>query len=135
LWKVAPDWATGQAKISTWIYQVAANLCKDQLRKRRSAPGHTTPYEDTGEPVDTTASAESSLQNQQRLDALQTALNSLPERQRLAVTLRHIEGLSNPDIAAIMDISVDAVESLTARGKRALTDSLKSQKHMLGYTS
>ena len=47
--------------------------------------------------------------------------HSLPERQRQAVVLRHIEGLSNPEIAEILDMGVEAVESLTARGKQALS--------------
>jgi Sigma-70, region 4 len=58
---------------------------------------------------------------------------AMPERQAMAVSLRFIEGLSNPDIAAIMDIGVEAVESLTARGKRALTTRLTGRKDALGY--
>lgn len=47
--------------------------------------------------------------------------------------LRHIEGMTNPEIAAIMEIGVEAVESLTARGKRALTAILSGQRAALGY--
>ena len=68
-----------------------------------------------------------------RVDALQAALDSLPDRQRQAVVLRHIEGLTNPEIAAVMDVGVEAVESLTARGKRSLTAALQGQKAALGY--
>ena len=57
----------------------------------------------------------------------------LPERQAQAVALRHLEGLSNPQIAAIMDISVASVESLTARGKRALSAIMAGRKAELGY--
>jgi RNA polymerase sigma-70 factor (ECF subfamily) len=49
------------------------------------------------------------------------------------VSLRFIEGLGNPEIAAMMDIGVEAVESLTARGKRALATALSSKKEALGY--
>ena len=35
LWKVAPDWRQGEAKVSTWAYRVAVNLCTDRLRKRQ----------------------------------------------------------------------------------------------------
>ena len=66
-------------------------------------------------------------------DALQAALMELPERQRQAVVLRHIEELPNPEIAGIMEISVEAVESLTARGKRALTAALAGRRAELGY--
>jgi RNA polymerase sigma-70 factor (ECF subfamily) len=58
----------------------------------------------------------------------------LPERQRQAVVLRHLEGLANPQIAEILDVGVEAVESLTARGKRALTADLAAQRDALGYS-
>ena len=61
------------------------------------------------------------------------ALARLPDRQRQAVILRHLEGLANPDIAAIMEIGVEAVESLTARGKRTLAASLRDRRAELGY--
>jgi RNA polymerase sigma-70 factor, ECF subfamily len=70
-----------------------------------------------------------------RMAALDAALALLPERQRQAVVLRHIEGLSNPEIAMILDLGVEAVESLTARGKRALSAALSGKKEALGYDS
>jgi RNA polymerase sigma factor (sigma-70 family) len=129
LWKIAPDWRTGEAKVSTWLYRVVANLCNDRLRKRRGG----VPLEDIAEPADPAESAEAKLQRGAREDALQTALDALPERQRQAVVLRHIDGLANPEIAAILDIGVEAVESLTARGKRALVALLAGQREALGY--
>jgi RNA polymerase sigma-70 factor (ECF subfamily) len=48
------------------------------------------------------------------------------------MTLRHLEGLSNPDVAQIMQISVEAVESLMSRGKRSLAHALAPQKKALG---
>lgn len=129
LWKIAPQWRTGEAKVSTWLYRVVANLCTDRLRKRRGG----VPLEDIAEPADPAESAEAKLQRGAREDALQTALDALPERQRQAVVLRHIEGLANPEIAEILDIGVEAVESLTARGKRALVALLAGQREALGY--
>ena len=52
------------------------------------------------------------------------AIASLPERQKLAVTLVYFEGMSNISAASVMDISVEAIESLLTRGKRALRESL-----------
>tara|TARA_R110002124_G_scaffold85396_2_gene221699 strand:- start:357 stop:938 length:582 start_codon:yes stop_codon:yes gene_type:complete len=128
LWKIAPDWRTGEARVSTWCYRVVANLCTDRLRKRR-----TVPLDDMGEPADPRPGAEQGLQQIARADALQAALETLPDRQRQAVILRHIEGLANPEIAAILDVGVEAVESLTARGKRALKAALESRRDALGY--
>ncbi|MEP6066727.1 MAG: RNA polymerase sigma factor [Paracoccaceae bacterium] len=130
LWRHAPDWRMGEAKVTTWLYRVTANLCTDKLRKRvRSGP----PLDEIAEPADPAPSVETTLQNRARRTALEDALDELPERQREAVVLRHLEELNNPDIASRLDISVEAVESLLSRGKRALKSALASRKGSLGY--
>ena len=128
LWRIAPDWRQGEAKVSTWLYRVVSNLCTDRQRKRRAVA-----LESIGEPVDQAPSAGDALIARQRQAALQGALLRLPDRQRQAVVLRHIEGVANPEIALAMDISVEAVESLTARGKRALAQELSGRREELGY--
>jgi len=128
LWKVAPEWRQGEAKVTTWLFRVVSNLCTDRLRKTRTVAIDTVP-----EPPDDRPGAEAGLQQTARATALDAALAELPDRQRKAVILRHIEGLSNPEIAGIMDIGVEAVESLTARGKRALAAALAGRREELGY--
>lgn len=130
LWRVAPDWRHGEAKVTTWLFRVVANLCTDRLRKRKRG---AMPLDAVAEPEDPTPSVETRMQDAARHAALRTALAALPERQRIAVTMRHFEGASNPDIAGALGISTEAVESLTARGKRALAASLKGQAAALGY--
>ncbi|WP_299885415.1 RNA polymerase sigma factor [uncultured Ruegeria sp.] len=128
LWQMAPDWVPGTAKVSTWLYRVTLNLCVDIRRKKR--PDRLS---DVPEPEDGKASVVDRLQDEARKDALQLALSELPERQRQAVVLRHIEELPNPEIAGVMGISVEAVESLTARGKRSLAAILADRRDELGY--
>jgi len=128
LWKKAPEWDAGRAQASTWLYRVVANLCTDRLRMRQ-----VDTLDEMNEPADTALSAEGRLQADARQDALQSALMRLPDRQRQAVILRHIEGMANPEIAEILGVGVEAVESLTARGKRALTADLAAQRDALGY--
>lgn len=129
LWRVAPNWRQGEAQVSTWLYRVASNLCMDRLRKR----GRSTPLDAVHEVQDDRPEVASDMIARDRKMALEAALVRLPERQRQAVVLRHIEGLSNPEIAAVMDIGVEAVESLTARGKRALVAWLRPEREQLGY--
>lgn len=131
LWKLAPEWRQGEAKVSTWAYRVVSNLCTDRLRARQRRRAET--LDDVPEPIDGAASAVAVMMQADRMAALDAALASLPERQREAVVLRHIEGLTNPEIAEILQIGVEAVESLTARGKRALTAALAGQRAALGY--
>ncbi|WP_299965719.1 RNA polymerase sigma factor [uncultured Roseobacter sp.] len=128
LWRIAPKWRPGEAAVSTWLYRVTANLCVDRLRKRR-----TVGLGEVAEPVDPAPSAAARLQGAARQAALQDALDRLPVRQRQAVVLRHIEGLGTGEIAEIMQIGARAAESLTARGKRALTDLLAGRRAELGY--
>ncbi len=128
LWKIAPDWRQGEAKITTWLYRVVSNLCTDRLRKKRGVA-----LDAIEEPADDAPSVEAVMIDRARQLALYEALATLPERQRQAVQLRHIEGVSNPDIAQIMALSVEAVESLTARGKRALKLALAQRRQELGY--
>ena len=108
LWRIAPDWRAGEARVSTWLYRV-------------------TDYADDAPPV------EQRLQDADRAAARERALASLPERQRQVVVLRHLEGLSTPEIAEILGLTVEAVESLTARGKRGLKAQLAAQRSELGY--
>ena len=129
LWRVAPEWRQGEAKVTTWLYRVVANLCTDRLRRS----GRGVALDAVPEPEDEARGPLDKMQAEARADALQTALDGLPDRQRQAVVLRHIEGLANPEIAEIMEISVDAVESLTARGKRALSAALEGRREELGY--
>ena len=131
LWRQAPSWRPGEAQVTTWVFRVASNLCTDRLRRGRSRP--TAPFEDAGDPADGKPGVEARLHQAARLAALQAALADLPDRQRQAVVLRHLEGLSNPEIAEVLDIGVEAVESLTARGKRALVAALSGRKEELGH--
>ena len=131
LWRMAPDWRQGETKVTTWAYRVATNLCIDRQRSRRRR-GQVA-LESAPEPADSAPGADARLQNSMRMAALELALADLPDRQRQAVVLRHIEGLTNPEIAAVMEIGVEAVESLTARGKRALAAALAAQRDALGY--
>lgn len=128
LWRLAPDWRQGEAKVTTWLYRVVTNLCTDRLRRRR-----TVALDDIDEPADDAASVETVMAQAQSRAILDKALKSLPDRQGQAVTLRHLEGLSNPEIAGVMDISVEAVESLVARGKKALARGLAGQRQQLGF--
>ena len=128
LWKIAPKWRMGEAKVTTWLYRVTANLCTDRLRQKRGVG-----LDEIAEPLDPAPSVQAQMEARERMDALSAALQKLPERQRQAVVLRHIEGLANPEIAEILEISTEAVESLTARGKRALAQALAPARAKLGY--
>lgn len=130
LWKIAPDWHEGEAKVSTWLYRVGSNLCTDRLRKKRNVGLDEAP-----EMEDDTPNVEDQLIAADRGRALNTAMNRLPDRQKLALTLRHFEELSNPEIAAILDSSVEAIESLLSRARRSLAADLSNNRSALGLAN
>jgi len=131
LWRIAPDWRAEEAQVSTWLYRVVTNLVTDRQRARARRPLDLP--ETAPEVADDAPGAAAAMMQRDRMAALDTALTALPERQRQAVVLRHLEGLANPEIAGIMGIGVEAVESLTARGKRTLAAVLSGQRAALGY--
>ncbi|HEU0223691.1 MAG TPA: RNA polymerase sigma factor [Paracoccaceae bacterium] len=129
LWRIAPDWRSGEARVSTWLYRVTANLCTDRLRRARN---RTIALEDAPDPPDQRPSVQQALETRERVAALLAAIEALPERQRDAVRMRHFDELSNIEIAELMETSVEAVESLLARARRSLAATLGARRQGLG---
>ena len=125
LWRMANRWKP-EARVSTWLYRVAHNLAIDEIRRR----GHLSDQEapDTADP----AASQYIQQHQSQVrDQVEAALAQLPVRQRTAITLVHHQELRNIETAEIMEISVDALESLLARGRRKLKELLIDRKRDL----
>ena len=129
LWRLAPDWEAGRGAVSTWLYRVTSNLCLDRLRRRRETTVDAVP-----EVADDAPTALGRIEAADRAAALAAALARLPDRQRLALVLRHLEDRGNPEIAAALETSVEAVESLLARARRALAADLAGRREDLGFT-
>lgn len=121
LWTHADTWRSEKASVSTWLHRITHNLCIDYLRKDKSAI--TSEYLDEHEGYDSPAEQPD---KEQRLFSLREALAQLPERQRSAIVLNHYHGFSNREIAEIMEISVDALESILARARRGLKAELQT---------
>ena len=116
VWRTAPNWREGQAKFETWMHRVALNLCYDRLRRRRET---TDPDAGLLTPDGAPGAAEAMIAQEQAIQ-VHRALDTLPERQRVAIVLCHFQDMSNIDAAASLDVSVEALESLLSRGRRAL---------------
>jgi RNA polymerase sigma factor (sigma-70 family) len=118
-WRQAPSWKPGKAKFDTWLHRVALNLCYDRLRRRREIPTASPP--DSADPGPAPDRGLLAADTGSRVHA---ALSGLPERQREAIVLCHYQELSNIEAAALMDVSVEALESLLSRARRALRSAL-----------
>jgi RNA polymerase sigma-70 factor, ECF subfamily len=127
LWKIAPYWQLGKAKIETWLYQVTTNLCFDRLRKA----GRFVEEAAAPEPLDPGPSPDADLMGTAVRTRIDQALATLPDRQRTAIILTHYESLPAKAAGEILGVSVDALESLLARGRKALRVALAEEKHEL----
>ena len=122
----------GESGLSTWLYRIAVNLSLNRLRRRKwdRLLGMLTLSEPESEETTDRAEApehdrpDRQLEANERSRMLTDALNTLPEKQRVAIVLHKIEGLSHQEIAEILQISLSSVESLIHRAKRNLQKKL-----------
>ena len=142
LWTVARkvQMFKGESAFGSWIYRITANAAYQKLRTRRQKSAeialedvlpaldgegrHFEPMDDWSNRVD-----EQALQGELR-DVLQKAIDGLPADYRTALVLHDVEGLSNPDIAEALNISLPAVKSRVHRSRlfvrKQLADYLKT---------
>jgi RNA polymerase sigma-70 factor (ECF subfamily) len=99
---------------SGWLLRLARNVALDHLRKRRATPTEEVFSADTR-----ADDAHDSVRS------LHTALEALPEEQRSVVVMRHLVGLTPPEIAARMGRSESSIHGLHHRGRRALQEELR----------
>jgi RNA polymerase sigma-70 factor (ECF subfamily) len=118
LWRQAPRWQP-LAALRTWLSRVVVNLCLDRKRK---APW--VELEAAGEITDPAPLAGENAEAAEREQRLTAAIAELPERQRAAIVLSYTEGMSNAQVAELLDTTVSAVETLLVRGKQNLRRAL-----------
>jgi len=132
VWQAAKSYKP-DAKFTTWLYRVIANLCFNELkssRRKRWFSFHQ-PDEHSGNTIeetlsDSASSAEDLLLEKELSHQISAALQSLPDNQRMALVLKRYDDLSYAEIAQIIGCSVSAVESLLVRAKRTLHEKLKN---------
>lgn len=118
LWQNLEKYDPDRGRLSTWVYRITANRCLDRLRRKKVDQLD----DDYDAPVE--AEQHDALFDKQVSKEIDGAMQDLPERQQLAITLFHYQGHSMQEIGEILDCSVDAVESLLARARRSLKQSL-----------
>lgn len=122
LWNGADQLELGAIGARPWLRRVAMNVAIDRLRKSRRLDVTDAPPEQSAAPDQL-----AHLGARDTAAAVEEALRQLPERQRVALSLFHFEELSQRDVAELMDVSEDALESLLARGRRKLRDLLRDE--------
>ena len=125
IWQHPEKFDPARGRFVHWLARVAANLATDRLRRKRAEPMDMAGMAERLH--DPRPDPETAAMRAQRAQRVRAAIARLPERQRLAITLAHDLGHANAEIAHIMDISVEAVESLLARGRRRLKELLREE--------
>lgn len=124
----------GDAKLSTWLFSITANLCRDYLRKseNKHKEGEETLLT---LPANQSYSPERNLEMRQNEERVQKALQSLTPEQREAILLSRYQGLSYAEIAHIAGCSEGAVKTRVFRAmetlKKLLSDPLSGEKKWL----
>lgn len=126
LWRSSATLEIGPPGIRPWLRRVVSNLCLDRVRSQ----GRVKLVEELPE-VPEPAKQQAELESQDTQRRVATAMQRLPDRQRLALTLFHFEGLSQIEIGQIMGVSDEAVESLLGRARRQLKADLKAEWSLL----
>ena len=120
------------ARFSTWMYQIALNLCRDQTRRKRrwgrlmfSAPaGDAEPLREHAAPETVVTSPTAAFEHGERRSAVRRALSALPQDQREVLLLKEYEGLKFREIADVLGVPESTVKSRMYAGLDAMRTSL-----------
>lgn len=120
------------AKFTTWLFTILRNLVFNELRRRKRHPAISLDlprHDDDERPRDTadtrTKTPDITLLDDEMMDAIQRAIDELPETQRLAVIMRRYDETPYEDIAEVLDLTVPSVKSLLFRARTALREKLQ----------
>jgi len=123
----------GQSRFSVWLYRVAVNQCLDNLKSRKRRP-ETVTFDDFSEEAerafhalfaDPSPNAAEGLEEEQLQSAVQRMILSLAPEQRVVVTLKDMEGMSQEEIANILGCPVGTVKSRLTRARETLKERLR----------
>ncbi len=112
--------------LRAWLYRVVRNGVLDEKRKPVWDGDDAFEMMSDGQP-----SAELTSQQKERARFVMELVSELPERQREAILMSHFEAMGNAEIGRILDVSVEAVESLLARARRSMKAAAMAKKEMI----
>lgn len=118
VWTYAERWSSDKARVSTWVYTITMNTCRDILRKRKGV--FVEHQEDDGYGGDNSADGVACIEEQDHAVKVKAAIDALPERQKKALILSYYQGLTHHEIGDIMGVSAKSVEGLVARARQDL---------------
>lgn len=121
LWQSPATLRDGKA-IRSWLMRVATNLAIDRMRRKQPLI-----VEEVPDIADDGVQADGALVRSQITGNIDAAIAGLPDRQRIALVMTYFEHMSNQQTAEVLDLSIDAVESLLSRARRNLKSQLAGE--------
>lgn len=127
----------GQSALATWIYRITMNTCLDELRRRkaRKVTSLDSLVDNGWSPTDTGDTPEEHGLRVEKQNALNRAIQSLPDDMRAAIILRDVKGYSYDEIASILGANVGTIKSRISRGREKLREILSKQSELFGRTA
>ena len=127
----------GQSALATWIYRITMNPCLADLRRRkaRKVTSLDSLVDNGWSPTDTGDTPEEHGLRVEKQNALNQAIQSLPDDMRAAIILRDVKGYSYDEIASILDANVGTIKSRISRGREKLREILSKQSELFGRTA
>jgi RNA polymerase sigma-70 factor (ECF subfamily) len=119
------------APLSSWIYTIASNLAKTELKKERKMS--TVSIDDTESRLSEQIAAQEKNRETYLIENLKKALNSLHPRYRLPIILKDIEGFSQEEIAQMLKRPVGTIKARISRGREHLRNILEKDEHNLDF--
>ncbi|NLV36595.1 MAG: sigma-70 family RNA polymerase sigma factor [Clostridiaceae bacterium] len=126
-----------QSSFSTWIYRITTNVCLDELRKRKNKKEFSLDQEIHGEDGDMKRQIKSddilpdnAAEREELREIVNSAINSLPEDQRVVISLRDIQGLTYTEISQVLDCPEGTVKSRINRARNALKNVLSQKREL-----
>jgi RNA polymerase sigma-70 factor (ECF subfamily) len=113
----------GRSSLSTWVFSLARSACSRKRRGLKNQPPVSD--EKASAEVDLAPSPEANASEREMASALSSALDELSDDYREVILLRDVEGLSAPEAAASIGISIDALKSRLHRAREALREALR----------
>lgn len=127
-----------QSSFSTWVYRITTNVCLDELRKKKNKKVYSLDEEIHAEDGEIQRQIMSNdplpdeiAEKEELKRIVNSAINSLPEEQKIVITLRDLQGLSYDEISEVLDCPVGTVKSRINRARQALKNVLMNKRELL----
>jgi len=111
--------------VKPWLYKVARNRCLDILRRWQRSPTHNRPIKSGFDIARQTAGPRTRMARDERREMIRQLISEMPEDYRSVLTLKHFEGMSRAEMAAVLEVSEQAVKGRLVRASEYLRERLR----------